>query len=80
MPTQQECKKILFNLGLKLGVSPRLIATRLLSDEDKEDMVNGLIPLDALETHVKVWMDNKMPDYVNGLSDAYVPLKGKFAK
>lgn len=72
--TAEQCKKKLFNIGIKLGVSPRLIATRLLSDEDKNDMLNGLVPDDTLETSVKCWMYAKMPDYANGLEAPYKPL------
>ena len=78
--TAEQCKKILFNIGIKLGVSPRLISTRLLSREDKDDMLNGLLPIEALETHVKVWMDNGMPDYANGKTEPYKPSGGKFAR
>lgn len=69
MPTREECKKILSKLGFKLGVSPALIATRLLSEDDKQDMVNGDVPMEALECAVKVWMENGMPDYAHGLTD-----------
>lgn len=73
MPTRDECKSKLFRLGIKFGVSPTLISTRLLSPEDKEDMLNGLISDEALECHVKVWIENKMPDYANGNTDPYKP-------
>lgn len=75
MPSRDECKKILSKLGFKLGVSPSLIATRLLSEDDKQDMVNGDLPLDALECHIKVWKDNGMPDYAHGKTD---PMEKKF--
>lgn len=63
--TKEQCKKKLFNVGVKFGVSPALISTRLLSSEDKEDMLNGLISDDVLELFVKVWKENGMPDNVN---------------
>jgi len=69
----EECKSKLFRLGIKLGVSPRLIATRLLSQEDKDDMLKGLISDEALEAHVKVWMEFGMCDYANGLYIPYRP-------
>ncbi len=65
MLTTDQCKKIIFNLGLKFGVSPRLISENLLNSDDKRAMLNGDIPLGSLETHVAVWKDNGMPDYVN---------------
>lgn len=64
MPSKEDCKKILSKLGFKLGVSPKLIATRLLDDDDKNDMMYGFINIEELELAVKVWMDNGMPDYV----------------
>lgn len=73
--TKEECKRILSTLGFKLGVSPHLIATRLLSEDDKNDMLNGDLPLDALETAIKVWMASKMPDYANGHTDHLRPSK-----
>ena len=69
--TIQECKSKLFNAGLKLGVSPTLISTRLLSKEDKQDMLNGLIPDETLFVAVKCWMEAEMPDYANGHTDPY---------
>jgi hypothetical protein len=44
-----------------------------LSKDDKNDMVNGLITDEQLEVAVKVWMDNKMPDYANGNTEPYKP-------
>jgi len=71
--TREQCKSKLFMLGIKYGVSPTLISTRLLSPEDKEDMLNGLISDEALDCHVKVWKENGMPDYANGKTDHYKP-------
>lgn len=64
MPTKQECQKMVGSLGWLCGVSPKLIATRLLSTEDKTDMLNGNLDMDVLECAVNVWKDNGMPDYV----------------
>lgn len=46
---------------------------RLLSPDDKQDMLNGLIPDEALEVAVKCWMEAGMPDYANGLTERYRP-------
>ena len=56
-------------MGWLCGCSPKLIATRLLSEEDKQDMLNGDLPIEALECAIKVWMSNVMPDYAHGLTD-----------
>jgi hypothetical protein len=55
---------MIFKVGIKLGVSPKLIATRLLSPEDKEDMMKGSISIVELEAAIAVWCDNGMLDYV----------------
>jgi hypothetical protein len=62
--TKKECQTMIFNAGIKLGVSPRLISTRLLSPEDKEDMMKGSISIVDLEAAIAVWRDNGMLDYV----------------
>lgn len=73
MATREECKRVLSKLGFKLGVSPSLIATRLLSEDDKQDMLNGDLPIEALECAVMLWKDAGMPDYAHGLTDPYKP-------
>jgi hypothetical protein len=62
--TEKECKSILFKLGIKYGVSPNLISTRLLSPEDKVDMMNGDVPLESLDLHVKLWKEGGCEDMV----------------
>jgi len=69
--TTEQCKRILFNLGIKFGVSPKLISERLLSKEDKQDMLNGDVPLETLEVAVELWKQAGMPDYANGHTDPY---------
>lgn len=71
MPTKEQCRSMIFKTGLKLGVSPKLIAERLLSDDDKEDMLEGRLKQDVLEVAVKVWKDNGMPDYRNAKFTPY---------
>jgi hypothetical protein len=66
MLTEKECKKILFNLGIELGVSPNLISTRLLDDYDKSNMMTVDFSIESLRAHIEVWRDSGMPDYANG--------------
>ena len=61
--TKEQCRKQLFNLGITLGVSPKLVGLRLLSDLDKNDMLLGLLPETSLRAHTEVWRDNGMTDY-----------------
>ena len=58
-----------------LCVKAELISTRLLSEDDKKDMVDGNVPVEVLICAVKVWMSNGMPDYAHGLTD---PMEKKF--
>lgn len=71
--TKEECQKKLFQLGIKLGVSPKLISTRLLSNDDKHDMLNGLVTDEALLCHVKCWMQAGMPNYAEGKTEPHRP-------
>lgn len=66
MKTIDECKKIIFKIGIKLGVSPKLISTKLLTESDKQDMLCGEISDEALEAHVNTWMASGMPDFAHG--------------
>ena len=52
MLSKEQCQKIIFNLGIKVGVSPRLIAIRMLNAQDKCDMLNGDLGIEELEQRV----------------------------
>lgn len=78
MLTEDNARRMLFNLGIKHGVSPKLISTRLLSQDDKNDILLGLISIDELDMAVKVWKAALMPDYANGHTDPYRPLQAIF--
>jgi hypothetical protein len=60
-----------------LCVKAELISTRLLSKEDKQDMLSGLVTVESLMTAVKCWMKSRMPDYANGHTDPYKPPEQK---
>lgn len=66
---------MLFQIGIRLGVSPNLISNRLLSADDKNDMLNGVLKVDELEAHVRVWRDSGLPDYKNATGTLYKPSK-----
>ncbi len=69
----EECKSLLFKLAIKHGVAPRLISGRLLSKEDKDDMLNGLFTFETLDCMVGMWKENGMCDYANGNMTPYKP-------
>jgi hypothetical protein len=69
--TVEECKKMLFKLAVKYGVPPKLISERLLSKEDKDDMLQGLVSFDTLDCFVKVWKEQGMCNYADGTGKWY---------
>jgi hypothetical protein len=69
--TVEECKRILIKVAIKHGVAPRVISERLLSLEDKDDMLCGLISFDTLDCHVKVWKEYRMCNYADGTGRPY---------
>ena len=70
--TDSECKDIIRRLGKRLNVEPRLITTRLMSEDDKNDMREGNLPVKSLEVHIRVWIENGLCDYAHGKT---IPLK-----
>jgi len=69
--TVEECKKMLFKLAVKHGVPPKLISERLLSKEDKEDMLQGAITFETLDKFVEVWKEYGMCNYADGTGKPY---------
>jgi hypothetical protein len=75
----EHCKSLLITIARMLCVRADLISTRLLSTEDKNDMLNGLLPEEVLFLAVKCWIAAGMPDYANGksaLNTDWVPKAG----
>jgi hypothetical protein len=64
---------LLITIAKMLCVKAELISTRLLNKQDKEDMLSGLIPIESLVLHVKVWISNQMPNYAEGSYERYKP-------
>lgn len=54
-----------------LCVRAELISTRLLSKDDKQDMLDGNLPIETLFLATKLWRDYGMPDYTNGTAELY---------
>jgi hypothetical protein len=67
----EQCKDLLRIVAKMMCVKAELISTRLLSIDDKQDMVAGLLPVDCLITGVRTWCKAGMPDYANGKFDVY---------
>lgn len=66
-----ECRKMIVKVGMRYAVPPKLISERLLSLEDKEDMLHGLITAEILDSFVKVWKESGMSHYANGTGELY---------
>ncbi len=71
MPSEKECKSMIFKLAIKNGVSPKLIASRLLSHDDKQDMLEGIVTEPQLDTAIKCWQKLGMPNYACGNHETY---------
>ena len=69
--TVEDCKRMLFKLAIKHGVAPKLISERLLSKEDKEDMLQGLFTFETLDCFVTVWKEYGMCNYADGTGKPY---------
>ena len=57
-----ECKSLVFKAAIECGVSPRIIITELLTDDDKKDIENGELKLAGLILHVKTWLNSGKPN------------------
>lgn len=64
--TDQECKKLIFRVAIQCGVSPNLITTKLLSDDDKQDMRNGELSEIAPLCHVTTFREAEFPSRKTG--------------
>ena len=63
--TDEACKSIIRRIALKHKVDPRLITARLMSEDDKEDMRRGELPMNSLDLHVELWIKAGMQNYVS---------------
>lgn len=71
------CKNVIRDLGRRLNVDPNLIVTRLMSEDDKDDMRNGELPINALKLHVELWIKAGLPDYAHGNNEPLTQVEGK---
>ena len=76
----EACKRMLFKAAIKHGIAPKLISQRLLSKEDKDDMLNGLISFETLDCAVAVWKEYGMCNYADGSGTPYDNYRAYFAK
>lgn len=73
----EQCKDLLITIGKMLCVKAELISTRLLSKEDKQDMLNGHLSDEALFFHIKHWIDGGMINYNSEELTPYLKDKNK---
>ena len=67
----EHCKDLLRMIGKMYCIKAELLSTRLLSKEDKQDMLDGLISIECLASHVAVWKEDGMPNYSEGKFERY---------
>jgi hypothetical protein len=64
--TDDACKAIIKGIAKKFDIEAKLITTRLMSEEDKQDMREGNLPVPSLRLHVELWIKAGLPDYAHG--------------
>lgn len=67
--TDEACKNIIKSMGQRLGIDPKLITTRLMDENDKNDMREGNLSISVLELHVTLWIKAGCPDYAHGSTE-----------
>lgn len=60
----EQCKDLLKTIAQAMCVKAEDISTKLLSQEDKKDLMTGRLSLEELLAHVAVWKEQGMHDYV----------------
>ena len=75
--TDEACKAIIRGIAKQFNIEPKLITTRLMSEEDKQDMREGNVPVPSLRLHVELWIKAGLPDYAHGKD---IPLAQEQAK
>jgi hypothetical protein len=69
--TVEECKRMLFKLAIKYGIPPKLISERLLSTDDKSDILQGLVSFETLDCAIALWKKYGMCNYADGTGSWY---------
>lgn len=46
-----------------LQIDPQQVIDRLLSVDDEQDIINGLVSAESLRLHIKVWCEMGKPHY-----------------
>lgn len=69
--TDDACKGIIRKISVQYSIDSKLIVTRLMNQNDKEDMRNGDLSMDVLDLYVSVWIKSGCPDYAHGLTEPY---------
>jgi hypothetical protein len=64
--TDIACKAIIKDIAAKFTIDPILITTKLMSEDDKNDLRSGELSPKILELHVKAWIALGMPNHRAG--------------
>lgn len=67
---QDELKKQVIDLHqfvtkccIGFEANPQQVLDHMLSVEDEQDIIHGLIPVETLKLHIKIWCEIGMPHY-----------------
>lgn len=60
------CKEIIRFLAKRHKIDPKLIVTKLMSEDDKNDLRDGNLSENVFSKHIEVWIKKGCPDYRNG--------------
>lgn len=66
MKTKQECQLIIKRLSKSLNVDAKAVSLRLLSSDDKKDMLSGKLPESALKSFIEAWKKVGQPNVASG--------------
>lgn len=73
---QEELKKQSINLHqfvqrccAGFAVCPQQVIDQLLSKDDEQDIINGDIPAESLQLHIKLWIKAGQPHYSGKILD-----------
>jgi hypothetical protein len=67
-----QCKDLLTEAAKMFCLEAALISERLLSPDDKKDMMNGDLPIESFLMHVKIWAKNGCFDMVKPKYGLYI--------
>jgi uncharacterized protein YaeQ len=60
--SDEACKLIIRRLAKRYNIDAKDIVTKLMSEDDKQDMREGNLPYNVLVLYIEVWIEMGMPN------------------